>query len=163
MARLKLFGICLLKDVLVLVPKPLGSAFFYSDLHLDTNYLRTFVKSNSVKKLIIDFKDVNYFGSELMETIDMVKQECMRQGGEVVLCRLSQQSERVRVSLSLFHGAMILASLADAMSHFGVSSQDINSSQESQNSKPDNTSNKPESGQKAESPNEDSGMKHSPN
>lgn len=156
MARLKLFGICLLKDVLVLVPKPLGSAFFYSDLHLDTNYLRTFVQSNSIQKLIIDFKDVNYFGSELMETIDMVKQECLKHGGEVVMCRMSRQSDRVRTSLALFNGAVILPSLSNAMDHFGVSTQDLTPENNNQSSGEYDTPNG------NSRPNEDSGMQHSP-
>ena len=63
---------------LVIVAKSKSGSFMYNDLHLETNYVRQYVDQNMVRKLVLDLTEVDYFGSEYLGTLILIKNSCDR-------------------------------------------------------------------------------------
>ncbi|HCS50317.1 STAS domain-containing protein [Rubinisphaera sp.] len=103
MARhLKIFEVVKEPPCIFVTPLGQGASFRYADLQMESNSVRTLVADQTVPLLIIDLKNMNYFGSEFIGALITLGREKKLRGGKVAICSANPNMYDVLKGMSLF-------------------------------------------------------------
>jgi anti-anti-sigma factor len=102
MQHLKIFSTEQIGETLVVTPEGDGSAFRYQDLHLEANTVRGHLMKPGIRFLIIDLRNMEYFGSEFIGALVSMLREMRTRGGKACFCGATPQMLQVLQNMSLF-------------------------------------------------------------
>ncbi|SFI27331.1 STAS domain-containing protein [Planctomicrobium piriforme] len=102
MQHLKIFTVEPLGSTVIVTPHGEGSAFRYQDLHLEANTIRGQLTKPGVRFLVIDLKEMEYFGSEFIGALVSMLREMRSRGGKACFCAATPQMLQVLQNMSLF-------------------------------------------------------------
>lgn len=116
MAQYNVFSPAIHDDIFVIQCLAVDNAnFLYKDLHVETNSARQYITQNHVKKLLLDLTQVDYFGSEYLGSLVLMKNEIDRLSGITSVCGLNSTNYSILARCNLFNGCAFFLNGAAAV------------------------------------------------
>lgn len=100
--HLKIFQIDQVDKTIVVTPLGESSSFRYRDLHSESNAVRDLLMKPGTRHLIIDLRNMEYFGSEFIGALVSMLREVRNRGGKAYFCSATPQMLNVLQNMSLF-------------------------------------------------------------
>lgn len=100
--KLKIFQLEQFGETVVVTPVGEGSAFRYQDLHLEVNAIRAYMMKPGQKNLIVDLRNMDYFGSEFIGALVTMLRETKMRRGLACFCCARPQMIQVLNNMALF-------------------------------------------------------------
>ncbi len=81
----------------VVVMTPLGDTLSFRDvdLHRESEEIVEMIRNDHLRRLVIDLRNSNYFGSIMIGMINSFGQAVKEQGGQMILCNASDDMQAV--------------------------------------------------------------------
>lgn len=99
---LKIFQTQQIGNVLVVTPKGDPSSFRYNDLHREANSVRDLLMSPEIHHLVLNLRNMQYFGSEFIGSLVSMAREVKNRQGRALFCEANPQMLEVLQNMSLF-------------------------------------------------------------
>ncbi|MBT4865141.1 MAG: STAS domain-containing protein [Planctomycetaceae bacterium] len=101
-AKPRVFNTEQLGNTLIVIPHGDGLGFRYADVQIEANQIRRTIAERSVKHLVIDLAELDYFGSEVIGVFITMAREATNRGGKAAMCNASEKMRQVLESMKLF-------------------------------------------------------------
>ena len=102
MRHLNIFSVEKIGNALVVAPSGDASSFRYQDLHQEANTIRGQISQQKAKHVVLNLRDMEYFGSEFIGALVSMLRETRMRGGKGYFCEANEQMLKVLQNMSLF-------------------------------------------------------------
>lgn len=102
MKHLKIFQVEQAGETVILTPEGETASFRYRDLQAEANSLRAHLGKPGNLNLIVDLRNMQYFGSEFIGALVSMLREVRARKGRAAFCAATEQMMQVLQNMSLF-------------------------------------------------------------